>query len=74
MADPIPYRDDINTKRQLFYECFGTFTIVYCGGLAVLQEDLKHHDITALAMGHFMVVFITVYSGAGVSGAHYNGA
>lgn len=71
--DPIPHTDDLVTRRQFFYEFFGTFVLVYIGGLAVMQSDLKKIDNTGVALAHTFVIAFMVWSGGGISGAHYNG-
>ena len=54
-AEPIPHRDDVVTKRQFFYEFFGTFCLNYIGGLAVMQNDIKKIDNTGVAIAHTFV-------------------
>jgi len=73
-VDPIPETNDVVTKRQFFYEGFGTFVIVYIGGLSVMQYDLGNLDNAGVALAHTFAIAFMVWSGGGISGGHFNGA
>jgi glycerol uptake facilitator-like aquaporin len=74
MSDPIPKKDLLTTKRQFGMELFGTFALVYCGGMAVTQLDLGNITVSGVALQVAFTLGIMIWCGAGISGGHYNGA
>jgi glycerol uptake facilitator-like aquaporin len=74
MSEPIPKRDYLCSKRQFGMELFGTFAIVYCGGMAVTQVDLGNSTVFGVAIQTTFLVTVVCWAGAGICGAHYNGA
>ena len=69
-----PIKDDSCTFKQCLMEGLGTFALCYVGGWSVMMNDLGHISITGVAIAHMFVLGFMIWAGAGISGAHYNGA
>lgn len=74
MSENFPHLDNEVNKRQLFAEFFGTFSLVYIGGMSVLMGDLGYVGVLGVAIQHTFTIAFAVWGAAGISGGHLNGA
>ena len=57
--------------QSLLMEVFGTFALLYFGGLVSLYGP---GDLTSIAIAHALILFLIIYIGGDISGGYFNPA